>query len=117
MRDTRWVRVTSIENIPIREGRPALVGDKEIAIFNMTNGRFLAAENRCPHRGGPICDGIVTGVSVVCPLHQWKVNLETGNVERPAQQDACLQLYPTRVDDGIVLIELPVSRSEQEHAA
>lgn len=117
MSDTRWVRVTSIDNIPVREGRPALVGDREIAIFNMADGRYLAAENRCPHRGGPICDGIVTGASVVCPLHQWKVNLETGMVERPALQEACLQTYPVRVEDGVVLIKIPVSRSESECAA
>lgn len=111
MSDTRWVRVTSIDNIPVREGRPALVGDREIAIFNMANGRYMAAENMCPHRGGPICDGIVTGVSVVCPLHQWKSNLETGEVERPAGQDACLQTYPVRVEDGVILIQLPVQDS------
>lgn len=114
---TRWVRVTSIDNIPIREGRPALVGDLEIAIFNMANGRFLAAENLCPHKGGPICDGIVTGVSVVCPLHQWKSNLETGAVERPANQQACLKTYPVRVDDGVISIEVPVLQSPKEYVA
>ena len=117
MSSTRWVRVTSTENIPIREGRPALVGDREIAIFNMADGRFMAAENLCPHRGGPICDGIVTGMSVVCPLHQWKCNLETGAVERPPNQEACLKTYPVRIEDNVILIELPVARSEQECAA
>jgi nitrite reductase (NADH) small subunit len=117
MSGTRWVRVTSIDNIPVREGRPALVGDLEIAIFNMANGRFLAAENLCPHKGGPICDGIVTGVSVVCPLHQWKCNLETGGVERPANQDACLKIYPLRVEDGVISIEVPAAATNEEFAA
>ncbi len=112
----RWIRVTSIDNIPIREGRPALVGDLEIAIFNMADGRYLAAENRCPHKGGPICDGIVTGAAVVCPLHQWKVNLETGCVERPAGQQVCAVTYPTRVEDGVISIKVPVT-SESECAA
>ena len=55
--------------------------------------QFLATDNQCPHKGGPLCDGIVTGASVVCPLHAWKVNLETGEVERPAHgKDHCVDL-------------------------
>jgi nitrite reductase (NADH) small subunit len=54
-------------------------GDREIAIFNLGD-RFLAVDNRCPHKGGPLSDGIVSGATVVCPLHAWKVNLETGSV-------------------------------------
>ena len=73
-------------------------------IFNLGD-RFLATDNRCPHKGGPLCDGIVTGASVVCPLHAWKVNLETGAVERPAHgRDHCVGTYPTRVDDGVVIV-------------
>jgi nitrite reductase (NADH) small subunit len=101
-----WVRVTTIGAIPLREGRPVTIGDHEIAIFNLGD-RFLATDNRCPHKGGPLCDGIVTGSSVVCPLHAWKVQLTTGEVERPAEQTACVRTYPTRVDEGIVLLQLP----------
>ena len=54
-----------------------VIGDGEIAIFNLGD-RFVAVDNRCPHQGGPLCDGIVAGDSVVCPLHAWKVNLDTG---------------------------------------
>jgi nitrite reductase (NADH) small subunit len=116
MSNRRWVRVTSVDNIPVREGRPARLGERVIAIFNMGGGRFLAAENSCPHRGGPICDGIVTGASVVCPLHQWKCNLETGKVERPADQSACLRTYAARVENGVILIELTIA-PEEEFAA
>jgi nitrite reductase [NAD(P)H] small subunit len=108
MNDARWVRITACENIPPREGRAALVGDREVAIFNLGDG-FLAVDNRCPHRGGPLADGIVAGGAVVCPLHAWKINLQTGSVERPAGLEACVQSYPTRVEDGIVLIELPAA--------
>lgn len=108
-----WIRVTPIENVPPREGRAVLIGDREIALFNLgpstaAGHQFLATDNQCPHKGGPLCDGIVTGTSVVCPLHAWKVNLETGQVERPTHgKDHCVATYPTRVEDGIVLIELP----------
>jgi nitrite reductase (NADH) small subunit len=110
MIEHHWVRITPCENIPPREGRAVLVGDREIAVFNLGDS-FLATDNRCPHQGGPLCDGIVTGTSVVCPLHAWKVSLDTGAVERPAlARDHCVATYPARVEDGIVVIGLPVTR-------
>jgi nitrite reductase (NADH) small subunit len=107
MMTRRWVRVTAAGNVPVREGREVLVGGRAIALFNLGD-RFLAVDNRCPHRQGPLCDGIVTGTSVVCPLHAWKVNLERGGVERPSTASrACVETYPTRLDDGVVSIGLP----------
>ena len=102
----RWVRVTRCENVPLREGRAVRLAGREIAIFNLGD-RFLATDNQCPHQGGPLCDGIVAGDSVVCPLHAWKVRLDSGTVERPASNAACIATYPTRVDDGIVWLGLP----------
>ena len=106
----QWVRVTATENIPPREGRPVAVGDREIAIFNLGD-RFLATDNRCPHKGGPLCDGIVTGASVVCPLHTWKISLETGAVERSgagAGAGMSIATYPVRVEGDVIVMEVPV---------
>ena len=109
MNTVRWVRVTPTENVPPREGRAVLIGDREIALFNLGD-HFLATDNQCPHQGGPLCDGIVTGSSVVCPLHAWKVNLANGQVERPTHgKDHCVATYPARVEDGVVLIGLPIA--------
>jgi len=72
-----WVRVTSVENVPLREGRTVRVGDDEIAIFNLGD-RFVACENACPHRGGPLADGLVGGESVICPMHGFAFDLRTG---------------------------------------
>jgi nitrite reductase/ring-hydroxylating ferredoxin subunit len=66
--ERRWIRMTACDNVPPRERRAVMVADREIAIFNLGD-RFLAVDNRCPHRGGPLCDGIVAGHAVVCPLH------------------------------------------------
>lgn len=99
-----WTKITRIDNIPPREGRPVKIGDLEIAIFNL-NGRFLAVENACPHRGGPLCDGIVTGTAVVCPLHGRHFDLETGMPVR-ASEPSCLAVFPARVEDGIVFVAL-----------
>lgn len=116
MSERRWIRVTACENIPPREGRAAHVGHREIAIFNLGD-RFLAVDNRCPHEGGPLCDGIITGSAVVCPLHAWKVDLETGLVRRPAAQSGCVPTYPTRVEAGVVLVEVPVTTPKQQGQA
>jgi nitrite reductase (NADH) small subunit len=116
MNAARWVRIARCDSIPPREGRAALVGDHEIAIFNLGDG-FLAVDNRCPHRGGPLADGILAGGAVVCPLHAWKINLHTGSVERPAGLEGCVRSYPTRVEAGLVLIELPAATVDSEQAA
>ena len=121
MNGHRWLRVTSCESVPLREGRAVTLAGREIALFNLGD-RFLATDNRCPHEGGPLCDGIVAGDAVVCPLHAWKVRLDSGAVERPASKDACVTTYPTRVEDGIVWLALPISQADaaqktEEHAA
>ena len=103
---SRWIRVTQCENIPLREGRAVIVEGKELAVFNLGD-RFLAVENRCPHRGGPLSDGIVSGSQVVCPLHAWRVCLEDGTVAKPAGEKACISSYRTKVDEGVVCVQLP----------
>lgn len=124
MNEPRWIRVTAVENLPLREGRAVVLGQRELAFFNLgpatalgaspstepgAGVRVLATDNRCPHQGGPLCDGIVTGDSVVCPLHAWKVSLASGNVERPAAgKDHCVPTYATRIEDGIVMVLLPL---------
>lgn len=108
-----WIRITHAENIPLREGRAVKVGDQEVAIFNLGE-KFLAVSNRCPHRGGPLADGIVSGNSVVCPLHAWKVCLSSGAVKRPQETLACVRSFPVKVVDGIVLMQVA---SAEEAAA
>jgi nitrite reductase (NADH) small subunit len=111
-----WVRVARASDLPLREGRVTRLGDREIALFHLGD-RVLATDNRCPHQGGPLCDGIVTGDSVVCPLHGWKVGLADGRVERPAAgKDHCVRTYDTRLEDGVVAIRIPEARQEG-HAA
>ena len=105
----RWMRVTACDNIPPREGRAVSLAGREIAIFNLGD-RFLAVDNQCPHKAGPLADGIVTGTSVVCPLHTWKISLLDGRVERPsASGDQGVTAYPTRVDEGVVVVGVPAS--------
>jgi nitrite reductase (NADH) small subunit len=103
----RWVRTARCEDIPLREARSVRLSGRDIAVFNLGD-RFLAVDNRCPHKGGPLAEGIVCGATVVCPLHSRKVDLETGSVLNPTDSSQCVETFGTRVEDGIVLIELPI---------
>jgi nitrite reductase (NADH) small subunit len=108
MSDThRWIRTARCEDIPLREARSVRLGGRDIAIFNLGD-RFLAVDNRCPHKGGPLSEGIISGATVVCPLHARKVNLETGNVLNSPAAPQCIETFRTRVEDGVVLLELPI---------
>jgi len=119
MNEARWVRVSPCESIPPREGRSVTIGEREIAIFNLgpstalgagpstelgAGHEFLATDNQCPHKGGPLCDGILAGRAVVCPLHAWKINLDNGAIERPSGVAGGVQTYPVRVDTGVVSV-------------
>ncbi len=108
-----WTRIAHCSDIPLREGRAVKVGDREIAIFNLGE-HFLAIENRCPHKGGPLADGMVWGSAVVCPLHAWKLSIETGKGVTGPSTGSCVKTYRTRVEDEIVLLDLCDARIESE---
>lgn len=104
--ERRWFRVTGSENIPLREGKAVELAGRRIAIFNLGDS-FLAVEDCCPHRGGPLSDGIVSGSTVVCPLHAWAFNLATGSVANHPESQACLTTFAVRIEDGVVWVEVP----------
>lgn len=107
-RAREWVRVAYCEDFPLREGRSVLIGDQEIAVFNLGE-KFLAVGNRCPHRQGPLADGMLAGETVICPLHAWKINLEDGRVEKPAETGACVATFRTKVEAGTLFLEVAPS--------
>ena len=110
-----WTPITKIDNVPLREGRAVTVGGMEIAIFRLED-RCLTIENKCPHKGGPLCDGIVSGATVVCPLHGQRFDLETG-MPVLASQPGGVAAYPTRVEGGIIFVNLGGSLELPEEAA
>ena len=100
---SQWQYVTTTADVPVREGRRVRVGELELALFNLGD-RYLAVDNACPHRRGPLADGIVAGASVFCPLHAWKIALETGCVESGGEGQ--VNTYPVRVVDHKIYITL-----------
>jgi nitrite reductase (NADH) small subunit len=96
------LRVATVEDIPPGEGRAFGVMGEKLAVFRTREGCVLAVQAECPHRGGPLADGLTGGTTLVCPLHGWKFDLSTG----AALMGECgLKTYPVRVDEdgGIVI--------------
>ena len=113
--EKRWTRITATELIPLHEGRSVTVDGTELAIFNLGD-RFATIENECPHKGGPLCDGIVSGTVVVCPLHGWRFDLNSGLAVR-ASMPACVTTFPTRVEEGIILVDVGHGRRIESEEA
>jgi len=99
-----WIQITETKNIPLREGRTLQLGSRTLAVFNLGD-RYVAVDNRCPHGGGPLADGIVGGTTVTCPLHNWRVCLESGAVTKPCDAGVPqVRTYPVKVEDGVLML-------------
>ena len=98
-----WIWITEVGNIPPREGRAVTVAGRELAIFNLGD-RFVAVDNKCPHKGGPLSQGIVHGDTVTCPLHGMKIGLKDG--EAVAPDKGCTRRFEVKAEDGTVWLQL-----------
>lgn len=78
MSPENWIAVGSIADIPPRGARCVATPRGRIAVFRTAADEIFAIEDRCPHKGGPLSQGIVHGAAVTCPLHNWVISLETG---------------------------------------
>jgi nitrite reductase (NADH) small subunit len=93
-----------IETIPKGEGRAFATGRGTLAVFRDRDGAVYATQAECPHRGGPLADGLLGGGTLICPLHSLKFDLRTGQA---AGGDCALRVYPARLDEhGQVLVEV-----------
>jgi nitrite reductase (NADH) small subunit len=102
----QWIQVPEAGEIPPRQGRAMQAGHFSIAVFNLGE-RFLAVENRCPVDGGPLIHGILGGTTITCPIHNWRICLETGLVIKPAVEGIPqIRTFPVRFENGAVLIGL-----------
>lgn len=90
------MKVAQLQEIDEQGARTLVAGDKEIAVFRLSDGSIRAIENRCPHKGGRLSEGMVCGSSVHCPLHDWKIDLFTGRVQEP--DHGVVTVYETEVD-------------------
>jgi len=98
---SEFVAVVEANQIPSDRGLSVNAGGRELALFKI-DGQFYALDGRCPHRGGPLGEGITEDGRVYCPLHGWEFDVQTGScINNPEKPVAC---FPARVLDGKVEI-------------
>ena len=98
-----WLDIGWVDEIPVRGARTVMLpGEEEIAVFRTGDGRVFALLNRCPHKGGRLSQGIVHGDAVTCPLHNWRIALESG--EAQGSDQGCTPVIPVKVSGNRVLI-------------
>ena len=101
---SNWIKIVALNDIPRLGSRVVRSEKGEIAIFRTEDDRVFALHNSCPHKGGPLSQGIVYGDKVACPLHNWKISLVDGNAEEPDEgHTAC---FTVKVEEEMVYLEL-----------
>ena len=97
-----WVEIGLETEIPFRGARIVNAPSGDIAVFRAADGAIFALRDKCPHKGGPLSQGIVHGHGVTCPLHNWVISLETG--EAQGADKGCTPKIPVKVEAGRVLL-------------
>ena len=100
-----WKAICRVEDIPVLGARRvARDGAVAVAVFRNTEDKVFALLDRCPHKGGPLSQGIVFGESVACPLHNWTIGLHDGCAKAP--DVGCVQKFSVNIDQGQVQLDL-----------
>jgi nitrite reductase (NADH) small subunit len=100
----QWQHVCRIDEIPkLGARRVARASGAEVAVFRTADDRVFALLDRCPHKGGPLSQGIVFGDSVACPLHNWTIGLASGEARAP--DHGCTARFSVSLVDGIVFLD------------
>ena len=98
-----WIDIGALEDIPLRGARKVRTRAGCIAVFRTREEEVFATSNTCPHRQGPLAEGIVHDRKVTCPLHNWVFDLETG--EAQGADEGRIETYPVKVEGGRILID------------
>jgi nitrite reductase (NADH) small subunit len=99
-----WIEIGNLEDIPRMGSRVVDSGGKEIAIFRTADDSIFALRNKCPHKNGPLSDGIIHGNKVACPLHNWNIDLASG--EAVAPDKGCTRNYEVKVENGLIMLAI-----------
>jgi nitrite reductase (NADH) small subunit len=108
-----WLDIGALDDIPLRGARIVKTAAGCVAIFRTAEAEVFATADRCPHKGGPLSEGIVHGRKITCPLHNWVFSLETGAAL--GADEGQIETYPVRVEAGRILLD--VSRLSARTAA
>ncbi|MDG1407597.1 MAG: nitrite reductase small subunit NirD [Yoonia sp.] len=100
---TDWIDIAPLEDVPKRGARMIKTAVGCVAVFRTGDDEVFALDNACPHKSGPLAEGIVHGKSVTCPLHNWVISLETG--EAQGADEGRVATYPARIEQGRILLD------------
>jgi len=100
-----WIEIGTIDDIPRLGARIIKTPTGDIAIFRNAEDKVFALDDRCPHKGGPLSQGIIHGTNVTCPLHNWVIGLEDGKAAAP--DIGCAKTYLIEVKNGTLRLSLP----------
>ena len=101
---TNWIEIGALDDIPRLGARVVRTASGNIAVFRTEDDEVFALDDRCPHKGGPLSQGIVHGTAVTCPLHNWVISLETGRAL--GADEGAVRTIPVRIDGEHLFIAL-----------
>ena len=97
-----WIDIGALDDLPLRGSRCVQTPTGKVGVFRTADDRVFAIRNECPHKGGPLTEGIVHGHSVTCPLHNWVISLETGRAQ--GADEGAVETIPVRIEGTRVLL-------------
>ncbi|WP_295637842.1 nitrite reductase small subunit NirD [uncultured Methylibium sp.] len=101
---SEWKKICRVDEIPsLGARRVARDGAVAVAVFRNADDQVFALLDRCPHKGGPLSQGIVFGTSVACPLHNWTIGLDDGCAKAP--DEGCTPKFACKVESGEVFLD------------
>jgi len=106
---TNWIEIAKLDEIPRLGSRVVKTDTMDIAVFRTAIDEVFAIRDACPHQGGPLSQGIVADHTVTCPLHNWRIDLASG--EALAPDSGCTNTFPAKVEDGIVYLSVELGEA------
>lgn len=101
---SNWHKVCPLDEIPRLGSRVVKSAGGDIAVFRNAEDEIFALHDKCPHKGGPLSQGIVFGKKVACPLHNWNIDLGTGIAVAP--DEGCTSTFQVKVENGVVYLQV-----------
>ena len=101
---SNWIEVGTIDSIPSLGARVVETAKGDIGVFRASDDTVFALRDTCPHKQGPLSQGIVHGHTVTCPLHSWKIDLASGEAQGP--DEGCTGSFPDKVEAGVIFLQI-----------
>jgi nitrite reductase (NADH) small subunit len=101
---SNWIKIAPLSEFPQLGARVVSHDGRDIAVFRNAGDEVFAMNDKCPHKGGPLSQGIVSGNTVTCPLHGMNICFDDGKALAP--DEGCVGTYPVKVEEGLVYLQL-----------